>query len=149
MSAPASGPAAGEPAAVEVLAAGQRPVGHRAVPVLEEQALSHYPAFSAFLSAAFGLDLAPLEPPGLLGVAGRVYELTFVGRSGRPFPDGVEIAALVPGLEPLDVAQADRDVWAILHWLVAGVGALDPRGWTAEALDVTGRIYRVPAAGQG
>jgi hypothetical protein len=136
-------------ASVEVLDPGQRPAGHRRVPVLEEQALSHYPAFGEFLSATFGLDLAPLGPPGLLAVDGRLYELTFVGRSGRPFPDGVELAALVDGLEPLDVDRADHDVWAILQWLVTGVGELDPRGWTVEALQVTGRIYRVPAAGTG
>ena len=58
----------------------------------------------------------------------------------------MELAALVEGLEPLDVERADRDVWAILQWLVAGVGALDPRGWSVEALQTTGRIYRVPAA---
>jgi hypothetical protein len=61
------------------------------------------------------------------------------GRSGRPFPSGVEIAALVPGLEPMDTDQTDQDLWAILEWLVAGVG----KPWSVEALRTTGRIFRV------
>jgi hypothetical protein len=145
MTAPQTGP---EPIAVEVLPPADRPAGHRAVPVLAEEALGHYPVFREFLAEVFGLDLAPLGPPGLLRSGDRTYELVFVGRSGRPFPDGVEVHALVPGLEPLDVARADRDVWAILTWLVEGVAARDPRGWSGEALAVTGRIYRVPAAPQ-
>jgi hypothetical protein len=80
-----------------------------------------------------------LEAPGLLDVDGRVYELIFIGRSGRPFPSGVEIAALAPGLEPLDTSQTDQDLWAILEWLVAGVG----KPWSVEDLRTTGRIYRV------
>jgi hypothetical protein len=66
-----------------------------------------------------------------------------VGRSGRVFPCGVVIGAIVTGLEPLDVERADRDLWEILEWVVAGVG--EP--WTVEALRRTGAIYRVPAAG--
>ncbi len=126
----------------EIVAAADRPAGHRVVPLLAEHDLGHYREFAAFLSAAFGLDADPLGPPGLLRVSGRLYELTFVGRSGRPFPAGVEVGALVPGLEPLDDAAADRDLWAILLWLVDGVGG----EWSSTALDTTGRIYRVPAA---
>ena len=121
-----------------------RPPGHRVVPLLGEHDLGHYPEFAAFLSATFSLDEDPLGPPGLLRVGARHYELTFVGRSGRPFPAGVEIGALVPGLEPLDDAVADRDLWEILHWLVDGVGG----DWDREALETTGRIYRIPAAGR-
>ncbi len=130
-------------AAVEVLDNSARPAGCRSVPVLAEGELGHYPEFAAFFAATFDLDRAPLEAPGLLRVGGeRYYELVFVGRSGRPFPAGVEVGALVAGVEPLDAAQADRDLWAILTWLVAGVGG----DWTVEALHETGRIYRIPAA---
>ena len=91
------------------------------------------------LSATFELDEKPLETPGLLDVDGRVYELVFIGRSGQPFPAAVEIAALVPGLEPMDTDQTDKDLWQIMEWLIAGVG--EP--WNVDALRTTGRIYRV------
>jgi hypothetical protein len=117
----------------------QRPDGHRSVPLLEEHQLGHYPEFREFLSAAFGLAADPLGAPGLLSVAGRPYELVFAGYSGRPFPAGVRIAALVPGLEPLDEQQALDDLWAIATWLVSGIGG----EWDAAALARTGRIYRI------
>lgn len=120
---------------------GRRPAGHRAVPLLTEPALSHYPEFREFLARAFGLDEHAIGPSGLLTVDDRCYELVFLGRSGQPFPSGVEISALVPGLEPLDETVADRDLWAILEWLMDGVGG----EWTGDALTTTGRIYRVPA----
>jgi hypothetical protein len=112
------------------------------VPLLAEHDLGHYPEFRTFLARTFGLDDDPLGPPGLLRIGERNYEITFVGRSGRPFPDGAEIGALVPGLEPLDETTADRDLWVILQWLVDGVGGV----WDRDALDTTGRIYRIPAA---
>ncbi|MCW2719268.1 hypothetical protein [Pseudonocardia sp.] len=118
-----------------------RPTGHRLVPLLAEHDLGHYPEFRTFLGTIFGLDDDPFGPPGLLRVGDRIYEFTFVGRSGRPFPDGTEIGALVPGLEPLDETAADRDLWAILAWLVDGVGG----EWNSDALATTGRIYRIPA----
>ena len=102
--------------------------------------LDHYPEFSAFFATTFGLDSDPFGPPGLLRVDTRFYELIFVGYSSRPFPAGVQIAALVPGLEPLDEEQSDLDLWAILTWLVDGVGG----EWDVEALTITGRIYRIP-----
>ncbi len=120
----------------------ERPAGHRVVPLLGEHDLGHYPEFARFLAVAFGLDADPFGAPGLLRVDGRPYELTFVGRSGRPFPAGVEIGALVAGLEPLDDTAADHDLWTILRWLVDGVGG----EWDSTALDTTGKIYRVPAA---
>ncbi|MHA6621096.1 haloacid dehalogenase type II [Pseudonocardia sp. DLS-67] len=116
---------------------GNRPAGHRAVPLLAEPDVGHYPEFRDFLTGAF--DTA--DAPGLLSVDGRFYELVFTGRSGRPFPAGVEIHALVAGLEPLDEQVADRDLWAIMEWVVGGVGG----EWTVDALRTTGRIYRVPA----
>ncbi len=118
-----------------------RPSGYRVVPLLAEHDLGHYPEFRTFLARTFALDDEPFGPPGLLQVDDRVYEITFVGRSGRPFPDGAEIGALVPGLEPLDETEADRDLWAILGWLVDGVGG----EWNSDALTTTGRIYRIPA----
>ena len=117
----------------------QRPSGTRSVPVLTDPDVSHYPEFAAFLSDTFELADKPLETPGLLDVDGRVYELICIGRSGRPFPAAVEIAALVPGLEPMDTDRTDRDLWAIMGWLIEGVG--DP--WTVEALRTTGQIFRV------
>jgi hypothetical protein len=109
------------------------------VPLLAEHQLGHYPEFREFFSATFGLAADPLRAPGLLSVAERHYELVFVGYSGCPFPAGVRIAALVPGLEPLDERQALDDLWAIAMWLVGGVGG----EWDAEALARTGRIYRI------
>jgi hypothetical protein len=128
--------------AVVVVPAGERPSGVRVVPLLEEYDLGHYPEFREFLAGAFGLAADPLGAPGLVRVEDRYYELVFVGRSGRAFPAGVEVGALVPGLEPLDEALADRDLWAVLGWLVDGVGG----EWTVEALQTTGRIYRIPAS---
>ncbi|MBT6273113.1 MAG: hypothetical protein HOI95_03165 [Chromatiales bacterium] len=116
-----------------------RPSNVRSVPVLTDPDVGHYPEFSAFLTERFDLTDQPLESPGLLDVGGNIYELIFIGRSGRPFPAGVEIAALVPGLEPMDTGQADKDLWAILEWLIAGVG--EP--WSVEALRTTGKIYRI------
>ena len=120
----------------------QRPAGTRSVPVLTDPDVGHYPEFAAFLSDTFELGDRPLEAPGLLEVDGRVYELVFIGRSGRRFPAAVEIAALVPGLEPMDTDQADRDLWAIMEWLIDGVG--EP--WTVDALRTTAEIFRVRPA---
>lgn len=117
----------------------QRPPNTRSVPVLADPDVAHYPEFAAFLTEVFELAEKPLEAPGLLDVDGRVYEFIFIGRSGRPFPAAVEIAALVPGLEPMDTDQADRDLWQIMEWLIEGVG--EP--WTVEALRTTGEIFRV------
>ena len=80
----------------------QRPSNTRSVPLLTDPDVWHYPEFAAFLVATFDLADKQLDEPGLLEVDGRIYELVFIGRSGRPFPAGVEIAALAPGLEPLD-----------------------------------------------
>jgi 2-haloacid dehalogenase len=121
--------------------AGRLPAGHRTVPLLAEPELGHYPEFREFLIETFDTADVPMAAPGLLSVEDRFYELVFTGRSGRPFPAGVEIHALVSGLEPLDEQLADRDLWAILEWLVDGVGG----EWTVDAFRTTGRIYRVPA----
>lgn len=118
-----------------------RPAGHRSVPLLHEPDLGHYDEFRRFLAATFGLDADPFGPPGLVVVSGRTYELVFTGRSGRPFPAGVEVHALVAGLEPLDAEQADRDLFDLVSWLVNGVGA----PWSVDALEQTSRIFAIPA----
>ena len=128
--------------AVVAVASDERPAGHRAVPLLAEHDLGHYPEFRDFLARTFALDRDPFGAPGLLRVDDRTYQLVFSGRSGRAFPSGVSIDALVPGLEPIDEPAADRDLWAILQWLVAGVGG----EWGGDALTHAGRIYRIPAA---
>jgi hypothetical protein len=71
------------------------------------------------------------------------YALVFVGRSGEPFPSGLEVYAIVEALEPLDDSVVDEDLWAILGWMVGGAGA----PWSVENLRATGRLYRIPAAG--
>lgn len=117
--------------------------GTRAAFLLAEDRLGHYPAFRDFFVRAFALDRTGLAAPGYVSSeSGQVYQLTFIGRSGQPFPSGLEIAAIVPALEPLDDSQADRDLWAILRWMVDGVGD----GWSSDLLDQTGRLYRLAAA---
>ncbi|HEY2222662.1 haloacid dehalogenase type II [Actinomycetospora sp.] len=124
-----------------VVPPAERPSGCRAVPLLTEPSVGHYPEFRRFLVDTFGLD-DRIGASGLLRLGDRAYELVFLGRSGQPFPSGVEIHALVPGLEPLDEDAADHDVWAILLWLTDGVDG----EWSADTLATTGRVYRVPAA---
>jgi hypothetical protein len=135
--------AALQPPTPVVEPAARRPIGHRRVPVLADHQVDHYPEFSTFLAATFGLDADPFGPPALLRVDDRFYELIFVGYSGRPFPAGITIAALVSDLEPLDEHQTDLDLWAVITWLVRGVGG----EWDTEALATTGRIYRIAGAG--
>lgn len=125
----------------EVVDPAQRPAGHRAVPLLTEPALGHYPEFRTFVVEAFGIETGRIGPSGLLRVGDRFYEVVLLGRSGQEYPVGLEIHALVPGLEPLDEQVADTDLWAILRWLVEGVGG----EWSIDALETTGRIYRIPA----
>lgn len=124
---------------MKVTPVSERPSDTRSVPVLNEPEVGHYPEFAAFLRTTFELDNDPFGAPGLLAVEGRVYEFVFIGRSGQTFPAAVEISALVPGLEPMDTDQTDRDLWAIMEWLIAGVG----KPWSVEALQTTGRIYKV------
>jgi hypothetical protein len=128
------------PSAVEIITT--RPPHHRAVPLLAEHQLDHYPEFRDYLRTTFDLDTNPFGPAPIMKIDRRAYELTFVGQSGRTFPTGLRIAALVPGLEPLDDDVIDNDLWMILQWLVDGVG----HEWTNEALTATGHIYRIPSA---
>ena len=124
---------------VSVLA--ERPPGMRSVPLLVEPELGHYPEFARFFAERFGLDDDPFGPPAVVAVDGRPYELTFLGRSGRPFPSGLELAALVVDLEPLDVETADRDLYTLVCWILDGVGP----PWSAEAFARTAGIFRIPA----
>ena len=120
--------------------------GLRRAPVLIEDRVGHYPEFREFFVRTFDLVHVGLRAPGYVAApSGSVYELVFVGRSGEPFPSGVEINALVPGLDPLDDARVDADLWALLRWMIRGIGA----PWSVEDLDATGRLYRIPAAKSG
>jgi len=111
--------------------------------LLAEDRVGHYPEFRAFLTRVFDLDRVGLAAPGYLRApSGGVYALVFIGRSGEPFPAGVEISAVLPALEPLDEDAADRDLWAILRWLIEGVGG----AWSVADLDATGRLYRIAAS---
>jgi hypothetical protein len=130
-------------AAVTVIA---RPAaeGTRQALVLTEDRLGHYPEFRDFFVRTFDLDRVGLSEPGFVQApSDAAYALVFVGRSGEPFPSGLEVYAIVEALEPLDDAAVDKDLWAILGWMVMGVGA----PWTVEDLHATGRLYRIPAAG--
>ena len=118
--------------------------GQRRAVVLAEDRIGHYPEFRRFFCEAFDLDRDGLKQPGYVAApSGMSYALVFIGRSGEPFPAGVEIHALVPALEPLDEAVVDRDLWAILKWMIAGVGG----DWTVRDLKETGRLFHIPAAG--
>lgn len=118
--------------------------GRRLALVLTEDRIGHYPEFRDFFVGVFALDRIGLGSPGYLRApSGLVYALVFIGRSGEPFPSGVEIHAVADGLEPLDADALDRDLWAILGWMIDGVGG----AWTRDALESTGRLYRIPAAG--
>jgi hypothetical protein len=110
---------------------------------LAEDRLAHYPEFRDFFVRTFELDCKGLSEPGFVRApSGVAYALVFIGRSGEPFPSGLEIHAVVDALEPLDGTILDRDLWSILRWVIGGVGA----PWTVEDFDRTGRLYRVPAA---
>lgn len=125
--------------------AGPAPKGTRQALVPGEDRLGHYPEFRAFFVRTFELDRVGLSEPGFVRApSGLAYALVFVGRSsGEPFPSGLEICAIVDALEPLDEAAVDRDLWAILGWMIGAVGA----PWTVEDRQATGRLYRIPAAG--
>jgi hypothetical protein len=117
--------------------------GKRFAFALAEDRVGHYPEFRAFFTRTFDLDRKGLSEPGFVRApSGLPYALVFIGRSGEPFPSGVEISAVVDALEPIDGEMLDRDLWAVLRWMIAGVGG----AWTVEDLDRTGRLYRVPAA---
>ncbi len=117
--------------------------GKRRALVLVEDRIGHYPEFRDFFGRTFALGRRGLAEPGYVSApSGLTYALVFIGRSGEPFPDGVEIHALIPELEPFDDDAVDRDLWAILCWMIEGVGG----DWKVADLLATGRLLRIPAA---
>jgi hypothetical protein len=117
--------------------------GQRLSFALAEDRVAHYPEFRDFFVRTFDLDRKGLTEPGFARApSGTVYAFTFIGRSGAPFPSGLEIYAVVDALEPIDASVLDRDLWSLLRWVIAGVG----HPWTVEDFDRTGRLYRLPTA---
>jgi len=115
--------------------------GKRRAFILVEERIGHYPEFRTFFANIFDLDRVGLRTPGYLAApSGTEYCFVFIGRSGEPFPAGVEIHALVPALEPLDEEAVEGDLWAILRWMVRGVG----NPWTLADLDGTAKLFRIP-----
>jgi hypothetical protein len=120
--------------------------GKRLSFALAEDRVAHYPEFRDFFVRTFDLDRKGLAEPGFVRApSGVVYAFIFIGRSGAPFPSGLEIYAVVDALEPIEGETLDRDLWSILRWMIGGVGA----PWAVEDFDRTGRLYRVPAAPPG
>ena len=116
--------------------------GKRHAFVMREDRIGHYVEFREFFSQTFDLDRIGLTKPGYLRApSGMVYAFVFLGRSGEPFPSGLDIFALPKALEPLDNMVTDRDLWEILCWMIEGVG----HPWTRHDLEKTGRVYRIPA----
>ena len=115
--------------------------GLRPTLLLTEERLGHDDEFRAFFARGFDLDRVGLAAPGCVRApSGARYLLVFQGRSGVAFPSGVEIHALPEGLEPIDEAACDRDVFAILRWMMDGAGT----PWSGDLLAETARLYRVP-----
>jgi hypothetical protein len=115
--------------------------GKRRALVLTEDRVGHYPEFREFFVRRFSLDTDGLSESGYIrGPSGMIYSLVFVGRSGEPFPDGLEVYALVDALEPLSEESVDTDLWAFLKWMIQGIGG----EWNVEDLDATGRLYQLP-----
>jgi hypothetical protein len=116
-------------------------LGKRRALVLAEDRLGHYPEFRKFFVQRFSLETDGTSSPGYIRApSGTIYSLVFVGRSGEPFPDGIEIYALADALEPVSEEDVDTDLWALLRWMIDGVGG----EWKVEDLDATGRLYQLP-----
>jgi hypothetical protein len=117
--------------------------GKRRALVLAEDRVGHYPEFREFFVREFSLGTNGLSCPGYVRApSGMIYALVFIGRSGEPFPDGIEIYALPDALEPMNDPDVDADMWALLGWMIAGVGG----EWRVEDLDATGRLYQLSMA---
>lgn len=120
--------------------------GSRRELVLTETKLDHYDEFRQFFRNT--LNLRPEDVDGgedhfFRAESGRIYEVIFIGKTGRRFPSGLEICLLVPDIEPLpEDDEIDKDLWEFLKWMIGGVGG----EWTVEALESTGYLYRVPFA---
>jgi hypothetical protein len=117
--------------------------GKRLAFVLAEDRLGHYREFREFFVRTFDLDRVGLARPGhVQAPSGNIYALIFIGRSGEAFPSGVEIHAVVSALDPFDETAVDRDLWSIVRWMIDGIGG----AWTTDALEATGRLFRIPAS---
>ena len=74
--------------------------GKRLSFALAEDRVAHYPEFRDFFVRTFDLDRKGLAEPGFVRApSGTAYAFVFIGRSGEPFPSGVEIHAIVDALE--------------------------------------------------
>ncbi len=97
--------------------------GKRFAYALAEDRVGHYPEFRDYFVRVFDLDRIGLATPGFVRApSGLTYALVFIGRSGAPFPSGVEIYAVVDALEPIADEVLDTDLWAIMSWMIEGVG---------------------------
>jgi len=128
-----------------ITAAELRTETYRLVFVMLEERLGHYAGFREAFVDAFALTPAHADggAPGYFRASsGREYQITFLSRSGQRFPSGLEIHALVPGFAPVDPDALDQDLWYFLQWMIARVGG----EWTVEALQATGKVYKIPWA---
>ena len=82
--------------------------GKRLALVLTEDRVGHYPEFRDYFARVFDLDRVGLAEPGFVQApSGLTYAFVFIGRSGEPFPSGVEVYAVVDALEPTDDDAVD------------------------------------------
>src|SRR5258708_37771784 len=95
--------------------------GKRLSFALAEDRVAHYPEFRDFFVRTFDLDRKGLSDPGFVRVpSGNAYAFIFLGRSGAPFPSGLEIYAVVDALQPIDWHVLDRDLCSIMLWMIGG-----------------------------
>src|SRR3954464_4656926 len=135
----------GVPAVNIINIAELRTETYRLVFVMLEERLGHYAGFREAFVDAFALTPPPADggAPGYFRASsGREYQITFLSRSGQRFPSGLEIHALVPDFAPVDPEALDEDIWRFLEGLIRRVGG----GWTGEALQATGKVYKIPWA---
>ena len=72
--------------------------GKRLAFALAEDRVAHYPEFRDFFVRTFDLDRKGLAEPGFVRtLTGNLYAFIFIGRSGAPFPSGLEIHGVVDG----------------------------------------------------
>ena len=114
--------------------------------LLVEARLGDDDTFRSFFRRQFDLDQTGLARPGYVCTpGGRWLELVFLGRSGEPFPSGVEINALSAALEPLDEAAAEVDLADFMAWMFEGAGL----PWSLAAWRDTARLYHLPSNHEG
>lgn len=114
--------------------------------LLVEASLGADDTFRAFFRRQFNLDEVGLARPGhVCTPGGRWLEIIFLGRSGAPFPSGLEIHALIPALEPLVETLAEADLADFMMWMFTGVGS----PWSPSAWRDTTRLYHLPTGHAG